>query len=864
MRSGGLLQARDGAPTQRVIEDAEVALGLADLVGRLHCWERCLDCLNLVMEMRPIDGAGSRRRQADSNARVDLQVVRAVIAAILSPHRAPFPERRNAGLTALQMFSDFNLSTADADDLVLNIRIGGFLSDRRRLRVLAAAIAEDRLTESVRYELAVAHARCLLFHDAVDALKRLPALSKANRIEASVALCLSYAERAHVGEACKVLRALEDDESVWTEDQTTFDRQAVVFHTRLGIVHATALATIPRLPFTENFHTAASARFSPRYEPGLSQKALQLLAATVAEMRKTIDREKWQRYDLHTHLFRCECAAYAMAGDTAPSGLSLSIAYLTKRLQGLQREHARALRQLGGDASSPSAGPHGTDYASLILRSYLWAIVLRPGTNQTATLNNIEYRLKHAQRHVAGFQPSVADLEPALLAVLPPAVWAKAHTGNFKDNAMFMLADEFLCNPPRAKASRFVADLLVMARKATAVPGAADHRLTPLLALLAVTQGHANKAARIAEAAFAAPPLGIRPGMLALVPVRDQTFYSRMLQVLSTFKQGAVMAVTQVRSQLHSLGSPGPSADSMLAALLYCCARARSEAVASDAMAIQQSIQDYVPSARIAELRLRVYARSGQLSRALALFRQLNYEGAATQVAEPTYLLLIDYMADQRESAVGAEHAFDVWLQTMDYCGRASVALVERWRAAGTCPEARATANMFMPASQESVAQALERSKVERQPSGSRSSRHFLRNWEFHMVAALVGAYVTSGQLQRALDWEHWLMDAMRAHRLEMKPEFVVRLARVMKRHLENRSWAHVQACLDLLIAIDANLGKGALAVAPYTEFLRPVRTAFVTALSADGSPRLAAQLSEHLAQNDAQHLLCLVGSNAP
>ncbi|KAJ2715178.1 hypothetical protein H4R19_001346 [Coemansia spiralis] len=857
MRKAGLLQTRDGAPTQRVIEDAEVATGVADLVAQQHCWERCFDCLNLVMEMRPIDGADRPLRKADSNASVDPQVVRAVIAAILSPHRVALPERRDAALTALQMFSDFNLSTADADSLVLSIRIGGFLSDRRRLRVLANAIPNGVLTTRARYELAIAHARCLQSESAVEAIGQLPALSKANRIEASVALCLSYAERALIDEACTELQDLEDNESVWTKDQTMFDKQAVVFHTRLSIVHAMALALIPRLPFTENFHTVASSEFSPRYAPEHSKKVLNLLATTVARMRKTVSREKWQRYDLHTHLFRCECAVYAMAGDTETPGLELSSKYLSKRLHGLQREHARALRQPGA-VDSQDAVPCGADYVSVVLRSFLWAITIKPLKSRTGTIRSVQYHLRHAQQ-IAGFQPSAADLEPALLAALPPSVWTKAHTGNFKDNAQFMLADEFLTNPPLTKPPHeFVRDLLKMADNTNAAT-AADHRLVPLCVLLAVTQGHANQATKFVDAAFAAPPHGIRPGTLALVRVRDDTFHLQMLQVLSTFRVGADMAVTQLRAQLQPLDKKGPLAERMVAGLLYCCVRARAGAVASDAVALLRTSQENTLPARIIELHLRVCVRSGQLGMALPLFRRLNYDGVATQVAEPTYQLLIDYMADQRESDVGAEHVFDVWLQTMDQRGHASAALVDRWRAVGMGPAARATANMFMPGAQESLAHALERSKVASQPTGSHSSRRFLRNWEFHMVGGLIGAYVTSGQLQRAQDWEQWLLVAIRGQEIVMKPEFVYRLARVMQRHLEHGSWEHVQICLDFYIAIDANFGKGRLARAPYVRCLRPASKSFVTLLSADTHGRLAAQIKGYLKQRSASHLLPLV-----
>ncbi|KAJ1730260.1 hypothetical protein LPJ61_003113 [Coemansia biformis] len=759
------------------------------------------------------------------------------------------------------MFTDFNLPMDDADNLVLAIRTGGFLSEGHRLRTLKKGLPAHSLAPGARYELALAYARCLLPEEAASAIEQLPSLSKARRIEAAAALCLSYAERAMFNDACRELRALEEDEILWTADQTEFDRQAVVFHTTLGVVYAAALAVVPRLPFTENFHTLASAHHSSTYSAPLSKQVLELLAATVARLRKDVDREKWRRYDLHAHLFRCECAVYAMAGSTEIKGLSLSIPYLAKRLHGLQREHARDLRR-DGAAGPQSAAACGADYISSILRSFLWAIVIKPGKYQAATLENIKYRLEHAQRHIPGFQPSVADLEPALLAALPTAVWSKAHTGNFKDNAAFMLADEFLCNPPRATTSGVVAQLMAMARRAMTA-GAADYRLIPLCVLLAVTQGKANLATQLANAALEAPLHAIQPGSLALAHAKSPAYYERMFQVLATFKPGADIAVAQLRAQLQSQGGRPASTDRMAAGLLYCCAKARSEAVAHDVVSALKESQGHAPSARIMELYMRACVRSGLLSKALPLLRHLSYGGATAQVGEPSFLLLIDYMADQRESAVGAEHAFDAWLQAMDYRGRATATLVDRWHAVGMCKEARGTKSMFLPEAHGSVAQALEGTKVARQPSGSRSSRHFLRNWEFHMVVSLICAYITSGQRQRAASWERWILDAIRAGELQMKPEFVFRAARAMQRHLEIGTWEHIQPCLDLIVAIDGNIGKGKLADRLYVQCLQPAYRAFVAALCGDHDRQLAARIREYLEQHNATHMLRLISGEA-
>ncbi|KAJ2776171.1 hypothetical protein H4R18_005809 [Coemansia javaensis] len=849
MRAGGLLRARDGRATAHVGEDPRAGLAVARAVAGQQRWDRCVDCLALILD---------RARQP----RADAAVARAAAEAALSPRLGALPERRAAGLTALQLIEDFALADGGGGGAALALRACGFVASRRRLQALLRRVRLDSLDARARFEAALAHVRCGLPDAAAEQLARLD-LAPAQRVEAEAAMCVAYAETARFEAALDRLAALDGDAALWAAlGGGAAEQRAAVGHVRLSVVHAAAAGLLPRLAFTENLHTPASRRASPRFAPQRSAQVVALLARAVADVRRSLRGAARAPRDLHSRLFGCECLVYALAGPAAAAaaGLALTLPLLAARLHALQRELARHVRSLGGDPSDCGGGG-GAAYASALLQSFLWAAALRPEAPRRAAAATVRRELRHAAWALPGFEPSVADLEPALAAALPAAVWATALRGNFKDDAAFMLADELLSSPPRAAADPIAADLAAMARRAQAQP-AADLRLYPLLMVLAVAQGHAALAARLAAQALRAPLLCVRPGTLALVPARDAPFKLRLALALAMTRAGADVATTALRAEMRAVVGSQPAA-----ALLYSCVRARNEPVARDIVAGLATHPRYGaagPSPRIMELHMRVCVRAGHMARALHIFHRLSYGAAATQLGDPSFVQLIDYMADQRESAAGAEHAFDAWLQIADYRGLASPALVERWRAVGLGPDARRAKSRFLPRSGATVADALAAAGVPRRASGELASRHYLTTWEFHVVTALIGAYVTSGHARRAAAWERWLLDAIHDGRIAAKPAYVLRIARIMQRRLEHGTWDHVRPCLDLVAAIGASVGgPAALARAPYPGSLQPAVKLFAAILRNDRDGAMAAQIRAHLEQRDAAYVFELVARQA-
>ncbi|KAJ2805907.1 hypothetical protein H4R20_001901 [Coemansia guatemalensis] len=858
MRRDNQLQTQ-GSNTQHVIEDTEVVLSLCRLIRKQHCWEYCTDILDLVLEMRYTSQHPHHINIGKLD--VDPTIPCELIEAITTHRLLALPERRQAGLTALQVFSDFGLSPTDPDHLLLNIRICGFLSDAKQVHALAERAKKVGMSPEMQFELSLAYARCLLPDQSIILAAQLPKLSNECRIEKTIALSISYAEKAMIDQSQMYLAMLEQDESLWT-NQDAYDRVAAVYHTRLNAIYAMALSLIPRMPFTENLHTVASARCSPRYSARYSSRITQMMSSVVADLRKRVDRQDWQRLGLHSHLFRCECMLFIMAHSGALKSIDLTLADLAKRLHSLQNELVRNMASHASAGGPQDAMLCGGDYASSLLRHFLWAVVFMRDRNRVKQIDIIRAELNHAEKYIPGFKLSTADLEPAFLVALPRTVMVKSNTGNFKENSPFMLADEFLCNTGRAGNHRFVAELMRSAEAAWRSPRS-DHRLFPLWIMLAVMQGKSNLALKITDLALSFPQIRISHGSLGMVNSRDSVFYLRMAMVLSTFRAGADLAITVLRSRMHTQSSPVTLTERMAVAYLYCCVRSRNESVAKDIVSILEARNKYAISPRVQELYMRACIRSGQTSAALMAFRNLNYEGKSSQIGESSFVEFINYMADQRESATAAEHVFDVWLQIQNYQGRATVALVEKWNAFDLGRKANSTPNMLLPTDSMSVADALEEAGVPAAAPGSRSNKNFLRDWEYHMVMSLICAYINAGLPKRASHWELWIREAIGTKELFMKPELLVSAARLIARHLEHGTWAHIQASLDLLIAIDGNLGKGHLTKKVAYLSLLPAYRAFSVMLRKDSDgERLKAQIREYLEEHDTLYIFRYIGED--
>ncbi|KAJ2616675.1 hypothetical protein H4S08_000677 [Coemansia sp. RSA 1365] len=851
MRRDNLLQTK-GNNTQHVIEDTEVVLSLCNLIRKQHSWEYCVDILDLILEMRYT--SQHPQHTHIGKLKVDPIIPRVLIEAIISHRLFALPERRQAGLTALQVFSDFGFSPTNTSDLLLNIRICGFLSDARQLQRLSKPVISADMTSELRIELSLAYARCLMPEESIALAAQLPTLSNVHNIEKTIALCISYAEKGMIDESQAQLTILKQNDSLW-ENQDTYDKVAVVHHTKLNAIYGMALTVIPRLPFTENLHTVASAHCSPRYLPGYSNRIAQMMASAVSDLRKNVDRQDWRRLGLHSHLFRCECMLFAMAHSGALKSIDISLADLAKRLHSLQNELVRSMASHTSAGSCQDAMLCGGDYASTLLRHFLWAVVFMRERSRVKQIDIIWTELKHAQKFIPGFKLSAADLEPAFLIALPRIVLAKSNAGNFKENSAFMLADEFLCNTGRAGNHTFVSELMHWAETAWC-SSRSDHRLFPLCILLAAMQGKSNLALKITDLALSFPQIRISHGSLGMVNSRNSVFYQRMAMVLSTFRAGSDLALTLLRSRMQSQSSPEALTERMAVAFMYCCVRSRNESVAKDIITALETRENHPISPRVQELYMRACIRSGQISTALAASRHLNYEGKSTQIGESSFVEFLNYMADQRVSATAAEHIFDVWLQIENYKGRATIALVDKWN---TCELGRSTAmtsNKLLPNEGISVINALEKAGVSAAASGSRSNKHFLRDWEYHMVMSLISAYINAGLPKRATQWELWIREAIHNKKLFMKPELLVRAARLIMRHLERGTWAHIQASLDLLIAIDNNLGKGHLIKKVAYLSLLPVYRAFSELFSKrDNGEQLMVQIREYLEEHDTLYI---------
>ncbi|KAJ2496880.1 hypothetical protein GGH96_005523 [Coemansia sp. RSA 1972] len=839
-----LLCTQKGEITQHVIMDTEVALSLAQLINNHYNWDECLDVLNLLLEMRVDPGAQKVQQPTRqiSELAVDRKVARAVIDAILSPRFIGLPGRRLAGQAAVQMLTDLSVFQNDPDFVALNIRICGFVSDRNNLEQrLLKRISVAALAPREKYELALAHARCLQPEQSKELMATLSDLTKEQRIELHMALCASFAETAKHSEAWEQLKELES-KVLWTADQTQFDKNAVVHNSRINIVFATAMALTPRQPFTYYYHTQASAHCSPRF--GKQIDVSQMFIDTATAIRETTGHDEQRRSSLHSNLFRCMCAVYAMCTE---NGLktTLTQSALETHLHSLQRDF---VHQTSTDPET--IVPNGVDYMSSMLRSYLWALVftdqMRPMDKTTKAWEEI----KHAERYVPGFKANIVVMEPALVMLVPRSIWTSGLRGVFKDNAAFMISDEAMCSmhwrPTFALSEQ-------MTQRTNAEWGI-DHRVAPLRVLLAVTQGWNRQALEIAKQSLLAPHLRLAPNTLALEGTRPSKYFEQLVLVLSLFKPGADLAISQVHALVQSQFRKIRMTERLAISFLYCCIRSRNEATACDIL-VSLEKQGTVVSPRVHELYMRACLRAGLVPRALDIFQRL-YE-TRRSVSEPSFVYFIDYMADQRESCVGAEHAFDAWLRNSQFRGRATQRLVERWEQVGMSRESLNERNVFMPKAP--LSEVLQKVGVRHEEPGKFSSKRWLRDWEFHMVVSLISAYVVSGRVNRAVDWELWILDAIRSKELSMKPELISRVSGLLVRHLTFDSWDHAKCVLDFIIAIDHNTGRGNLGKHMYQLSLRHTFTSLCHFVQRNDTVQTWAQIRAYLQERDALYVSAFI-----
>ncbi|KAJ2009765.1 hypothetical protein GGI04_000177 [Coemansia thaxteri] len=853
------LAALDQCVATSDLADTEVALGLVQVLKSQHVWEDCINCLNLLLNVRPDlfgkNYTDKRFTQVGGSmlSNADQEVLCALLEAILSARFAALPDRRLAGLTAIQVLCDYGVSTLDPELGPLHIRALGFASDAAALdNALKELLPHGTLSQSMQYEIALAYARCLQPEAALEHLATVGNLAKELQIEAQTALSLSFAERADMDRAYELLTHLSNNESLWTSEQTTYDKVATVCQLELRILHASMLSVIPRLPFTKNFHTYASRHCSRVYTTHYDEKINGLLAETIARLRKHVDRGMWKRLGIDRLVFSCECLAYAMAQTAGTRESIVSLSDLRKRLHSLERDMALALTQLRGDGEK-TATVHTLEPSSAPLRQFLWAIALATKHSQHKRLEIIRAELEHAARCIPGFVPSVADLEPALVTALPSNMWKTSCKGNFKSDAAFMLSDEFLCKPTLTSAHPYTAQLMQLAQKAWR-KASSDHRLFPLCIWIAVTQGAERQALSILNEAFEVAQIRIKPGSLALVHSRDMLLYEQLFAVLSQFKQGAKLATSKVFAAMRQQSAPVALAPRNASMLLYCCVQERNWPVAGEVVSALESLPDYAIPPKIQELYMRVAAVCGQTAKALSIFHHLNYGARYTQINEPSFALLILHSGDSRASAADAERVFDVWVRIMDHQGRATVALVQKWDSVNRV--ARSRPNPFLPVSGAPLEQVLESVGIARCAPGSLSNKHFLRDWEYSMIMALVGSYIRAGLVEQAAVWEQWILAALRDRQLHLSPSLIASTAHVQRRHLKRDTWDGMKACLDYLVAIDKNIPVGLFLNSSFYKNQALVLQSIAAKIRDDANGALSSQIKHHLVQNsNAQHI---------
>ncbi|KAJ2776854.1 hypothetical protein GGI15_004706 [Coemansia interrupta] len=808
MRSTSLLATPQGHATQHVLQDALVTGHLTRAVAQHHDWEESASLVDLIVEMRPV-GLGRQPRDArfvrtgKAAGQADAGAAGRLAGAVLSARYGGLPERRLAGLTAQQILADYDVP--EGQRRVLRLRAEGFASRGRGLRRLLAGMGELQADE--RFEAGVAHARCLNLPEAEALLSphlAAPETPQGREALAALALC--------VAETGDLRRALQMAEAVGPGEEA--------LRLRLWIARAGALAVVPRRPFSQPFHTLASAHRSSVYVDGLAG----LVERAFGECREGVRlAEAGVGRRLEKLVFSAECAD-ALAAQMAAQGVT---------------------------RDSPCAAALAHAFGSAPLRQFLWAqqfdatLLLHPLRKQRLMLSHVD----HACSVVPGYFPSAADLQPALVGCLPPGVWTQEPRGNFRDDAAFEAADGFLLSGERTLVDPAALNLLA---KAQAVLrdgrlGRAGHaHVLVLCTWLLVAHGDVRGALGMARRALAAAPVALEDGALALRHVRSPAFFSALLPALSTARPLAAYALAHVLPHLPSTLSPR-----LASAVLRCCATARNASVALDVVRRLPS----APSAKVRELLVRALLRGGHVRAGLGELRSLCYGARGTAPGDWTFAVVVGVLAEARGSVRGAEHAFDAWVRVAGHQGRVGAALAEHYAAVGITRDARVTLakSPFVPPSGGSPEEALASLG---DPSVPRrfAERGFLRLSELRVVVALVCGYVRCGLGERAGLWEAWLVGALCGGRLRVRPEVVACLARVQRRRVAAGRAEDVRACLALMVAVDCAVG-GRLADRPS---LRVNQEKVFGALGerARADPSMLTVIADYLAHAGAPHLL--------
>ncbi|KAI9470328.1 hypothetical protein LPJ78_003752 [Coemansia sp. RSA 989] len=841
MRKKRLLRTATGGQTTHVAVDTKVAMELIRLISTQYSWEECLEVLKLLIK-RAND---PRNKKAGYIRRIDRidpdpQVLSALVRVILSPQFIGLPSRRFAGQTAHQILNDYNVLWNDPSYPSMRIRACGFTSDIHSLRKLASRIPIKSPKE--KFELALAYVRCLEPGEGVELLGAFADLSKEQAVEAHMALCASYSEKAMYSKAKEHLDSLMDD-SLWSGGQTALDKKAVVYNSQINMVSATALALTPRMPFTYYYHTIASAHCSPKYSDRSQPDVSKLLQSLTERIKENVSSNDCQQFSLNANLFLCNCAVYSMCVANGRS-TTLTLELLATQLHGLQQEFAHK-------AGLEKNGFGGGKYIASLLRGYLWCLVFTVHVHPYRKVQMAWNELNHIAKYIPWFQQWADVLEPTLVLLVPRSMWTSSERGKFKDNSAFMLSDKVLStidhHQPIHALGRKIMELVSSANQLQG----GMHRLYPLRVLLAREFYQLKTPVELAEQSLEAPQMSIAPGTLSIANNRNAKFYEELIFALSLQKFGASFAIDRLRAIMLSQAQPVYMTERIAVALLYCCVRTRNEIAARDILGML-SKQGVPLSLRVQELYMRTSIRAGLMSRALVLFHQLNESGPSV-VEEPSYVCLMDYLAVNRESLVGAEHAFDAWLQIYSYQGRITPNLADMWQQAGMTDEARSSANAFMPKAP--LAEAMQAAHIRPADPGQLSSKHFLRDWEFYMVMSLTKAYVVANRMEKALKWEQWILEAIRKRQLKMKPDLVSRINSVLCRHLSYESWDHIECVLDFLVAIDQSHDTPVIRSPMYYNALRPAYSRLAGFVKQKDMATRSAKVQSYLQTHNASRI---------
>ncbi|KAJ2401972.1 hypothetical protein GGI23_001043 [Coemansia sp. RSA 2559] len=781
LRRQRALRSKSGKRTNTVIHDTDVILALVRVIKAAHIWEECLPCLNMILEVR-MDLLGEHRYDNPYEIAGDVEAndLVPVLEAILSPHFSLMPSRNLAGLTAQQVFSDYRSVLDDSKYRSLAIRAAGFVSDIQHLLTIKETLPMSSLGPMDRFELALAYARCLRPHTALEMMHDLADLSTDQKIELHMAICVSFAETANLYEAKKHHEILSSYSQLWADrsSDSVFHHIATPLQTAVAMVYSSALCILPREPFTENLHSIASSQFRAPSDPAYSKLVVDFHNKTIAALRKQCDNAQWRRLGISRQLFFASCMVYAVTNKQGAEIAARKLkSNLSDQLHSLQHSFLKSFHAKASDTLK--YGPMPKTPISLFISGPMARAI-------------VEWELDYATKLIPGFELSVADLEPVLLTYLPPSIRKPGSEGNFADNAAFMIADDRLCFLRLHTIDTYATRVLPMVKKAWTAEST-DHRLYPLYIWMLRVQGINNQLMRVLDSVVAVPPVNIKPGTLALVNTRNQVFFEQMFSLASTYRDGSNFAISTLRSMIQNKDSPVGLADRLVATILYCCERSRNFPAALDTMNSLNAKDSLSVPPRIQELFMRVCFASGKISRAMPIFHHLNYGPNGTHISRSSYIQIIEYMGDTRGSVVGAEHSFDAWFQIMLYSGLLTQALVDKWREIGMTKEAQTTPNAFLPRNR-SLSEVMEKLPVPSNGYNGPYKSQAIHKWELHMVMALVHAYVKAGMYERARLWEVWIFDSIRSKDLKLRPEKAACMEPVQRCHLQRGSQEGVQA----------------------------------------------------------------------